>query len=94
MILKDLILEDESKIERKNKSIKNKEVKIDLTVIKFEPEKHIFDDYEDIDIIKIDDITQERNTNDSQLQNQGLKRTKTSNQKIVKDVPEKKDIVF
>jgi serine/threonine protein kinase len=90
MILKDLILEDESKIERKNKSIKNKEVKIDLTLKKVEPEKHIFDDYEDIDIMKIDDITQERNTNDSQLQNQGLKRTKTSNQKIVKDIPEKK----
>ena len=94
IILKDLILEDASKIERKNKSIKNKEVKIDLTSKSNVPKKSIFDDFENIDsiddIMKIDDIAQERNANENQSQNQRFKRTKTSNQKIVKDVSTKK----
>ena len=84
LILKELILEDKSKIERKNKSIKNKEIKIDKRNM---IEKALYDD--DIDeIIKIDDI-QGRETNEKKSEN-GLKRTKTSNQKLNKDIPVKK----
>ena len=82
------IIQDISKDKRKEyKSVKNKNVKIDLTNIKRNlPEKNIYDDDID-DIMKIDDL--QGNTNENKT-NQ-LKRTKTSNNRNgQKDFPVKK----
>ena len=74
-ILKEIV-QDISKDKRKEyRSVKNKNIKIDLTAIKRNlPNKNIYDDDID-DIMKIDDI--QGNTNENKI-NQ-LKRTKTSN---------------
>ena len=81
------IVQDISKDKRKEyKSVKNKNVKIDLTQIKRNlPEKNIYDDDID-DIMKIDDLQGNANENKA---NQ-LKRTKTSNNKNGQNFPVKK----